>query len=134
MAEFTEKQVYEALGLGAQSQEPAEPAAQTPEPEGAQVQEPAEPAQGQPQESSQAEPAAQAQVPEEPGDGAAGSTPEGKQPLSPEQRRENAARRRQQEQQARQAAIDQACPGCRKAGTGQARAFYDFFVFDLWDV
>lgn len=129
MAEFTEKQVYEALGLGAQAQELAEPAAQTPEPEGAQVQEPAEPAQGQPQEGSQAEPAAQAQAPEETGDDAAGSTPEGKQPLSPEQRRENAARRRQQEQQARQAAIDQAVQAAvRQEQDKHEQAMKEFFA------
>lgn len=129
MAEFTEKQVYEALGLGAQEQEAAEPAARTPETEGAQVQEPAEPAQGQPQEGSQAEAAAQADAPEEPEDDAAGGTPEGKQPLTPEQRRENAARRRQQEQQAQQAAIERAVQAAvRQEQDKQDRMMKEFFA------
>ena len=110
MAEFTEQQVYEALGLGAQAQEPAEPAAQTSEPEGAQAQEPAAPAEGvqQPAEGTQTEPPAVADEPDDPEDDAAAGTQEGKHPLTPEQRRENAAKRRQQEQQAQQAAINQA--------------------------
>ena len=110
MAEFTEQQVYEALGLGAQAQEPAEPAAQTSEPEGAQAQEPAAPAEDvqQPAEGTQTEPPAVADAPDDPEDDAAAGTQVGKQPLTPEQRRENAAKRRQQEQQAQQAAINQA--------------------------
>lgn len=110
MAEFTEQQVYEALGLGAQAQEPAEPAAQTSEPEGAQAQEPAAPAEDvqQPDEGTQTEPTAAADAPDDPEDDAAEGTRQGKQPLTPEQRRENAAKRRQQEEQARQAAINQA--------------------------
>ena len=110
MAEFTEKQVYEALGLGAQAQEPAEPAATgTSEPEGAQAQEPAAPAEEvQIPEGAQTEPPAVADTPEEPEDDAAAGAQDGKQPLTPEQRRANAARRRQQEKQAQQAAIDQA--------------------------
>lgn len=110
MAEFTEQQVYEALGLGAQAQEPAEPAAQTSEPEGAQAQEPAAPAEGvqQPAEGTQTEPPAVADAPDDPEDDAAAGAKEGKQSLTPEQRRENAAKRRQQEQQAQQAAINQA--------------------------
>lgn len=110
MAEFTEQQVYEALGLGAQAQEPAEPAIQTPEPEGAQVQEPAAPAEEvqEPAEGTQTEPTAVADAPDDPEDDAAEGTQAAKQPLTPEQRRENAAKRRQQEQQAQRAAIDQA--------------------------
>lgn len=110
MAEFTEQQVYEALGLGAQAQEPAEPAIQTPEPEGAQVQEPAAPAEEvqEPAEGTQTEPTAVADTPDDPEDDAAEGTQAAKQPLTPEQRRENAAKRRQQEQQAQRAAIDQA--------------------------
>lgn len=110
MAEFTEQQVYEALGLGAQAQEPAEPATQTPEPEGAQVQEPAAPAEEvqEPAEGTRTEPTAVADAPDDPEDDAAEGTQAAKQPLTPEQRRENAAKRRQQEQQAQRAAIDQA--------------------------
>ena len=110
MAEITEQQVYEALGLGAQAQEPAEPAAQTSEPEGAQAQEPAAPAEDvqQTAEGTQTEPPAVADAPDDPEDDAAAGAQAGKQPLTPEQRRENAAKRRQQEQQAQQAAINQA--------------------------
>lgn len=110
MAEFTEQQVYEALGLGAQAQEPAEHAAQTSEPEGAQAQESAAPAEEvqQTDEGTQTEPPAVADAPDDPEDYAAAGTQEDKQPLTPEQRRENAAKRRQQEQQAQQVAINQA--------------------------
>ena len=110
MAEFTEQQVYEALGLGAQAQEPAEPAAQTSEPEGAQVQEPAAPAEGvqQPAEGTKTEPTAVADAPDDPEDDAAAGTKEGKQPLTTEQRRENAAKRRKQELTRQQEAINQA--------------------------
>lgn len=109
MAEITEQQVYEALGLGAQGQEPAEPAAQVSEQEGAQAQEPAAPAEEEQNlPGTQAEPTAAAEAPEEPEDEAEEVAGEGKQPLTPEQRRANAAKRRQREQQAQQAAIDQA--------------------------
>ena len=111
MAEFTEQQVYEALGLGEQAQEPAEPVtAQTSEPEGEQVQEPAEPAEDakQPAEGTRTEPTAAADAPDDPEDDAAAGTQEGKQPLTPEQRRENAAKRRQQELPRQQEAINQA--------------------------
>lgn len=110
MAEFTEQQVYEALGLGAQAQEPAEPAAQTSEPEGAQAQESAAPAEEvqQPTEGTKTEHTAVADTPDEPEDDAVAGTKEDKQPLTPEQRRENAAKRRQMEQARQQAAIDQA--------------------------
>ena len=72
MADITEQQVYEALGLGAQAQEPAEPAADRPD-------------------TDAADPETEAGAEE--GDG-------GNQPQTPEQRRANAARRRRQEQQA----------------------------------
>lgn len=110
MADFTEKQVYEALGLGEQAQELAEPAAQTSKPEGAQVQEIAAPAEAtqQPDEGIQTEPSAVADTPDDPEDEAADGTKEDKQPLTPEQRRANAARRRQQEQQAQQAEVNRA--------------------------
>lgn len=110
--EFTEQQVYEALGLGAQAQEPAEPAAQASEVEpaaqndeqGANEQEPAEPAQveNQPAAGTETEIASAGNSDD---DGKTGTEAGTTQTMSPEQRRENAARRRQQEQQA---AIDQA--------------------------
>lgn len=108
MAEFTEQQVYEALGLGAQGQEPAAPAPEAPEPEGVQGQEPAAPAE-EPQspEGTETQPASAADAPEDPGNAWEGAR-EDKQPLTPEQRRENAAKRRQQEQTRQQAAIDRA--------------------------
>lgn len=106
--DITEKQIFEAFGLGEQAQEPAEPAAEPSEPAeaGAQAQEVAEPAQEtQPGAGTQAEPAAEEADPEEPEDQAAeGAEPE-KSPQTLEQRRANAARRRQQEQQA---AVNQA--------------------------
>ena len=110
MAEFTEQQVYEALGLGAQVQEPAEPAAQTSEPEGEQVQETADPAEEvqRTDEGTKTETPAVADTPDDPEDDAAAGTQEGKQPLTPEQRRENAAKRRQQELTRQQEAINQA--------------------------
>lgn len=94
---FTEQQVYEALGLGEKVQEPAKPAEQgTEQPaekpaEAEQATEvPAEPeaqAGGDPNQSEKLEEGAQQQV------------------MPPEQRRENAARRRQEEQRI---AIDRA--------------------------
>lgn len=101
-SDFTEQQLYEALGLGAQAQEPAEPAApQTSEPEGAQVQEPAEPAEGlHPETDTNSEPTAVADEPDTPDNEPEGGVQDGQHHLSPEQRRANAARRRQQEQQA----------------------------------
>lgn len=111
MAEFTEQQVYEALGLGAQGQEAAEPApaASEADPTGVQAQEPADPAQEQqPTEGTRTEPPADADAPDEPGDDAVAGTQEGKAPLTPEQRRANAAKRREMEQARQQAAIDQA--------------------------
>lgn len=130
MAEFTEQQVYEALGLGAQAQEPAEPAVQTSETEGAQVQEPAAPAEEvqEPTEGTQTEPPAVADPPDDPEENAAEGTQAGKQPLTPEQRRENAAKRRQQEQQAQRAAIDQAVQAAvrqeRDKHEGVLKAFF----------
>lgn len=94
---FTEQQVYEALGLGEKVQEPAKPAEQGTEPpaekpvEAEQTTEvPAEPeaqAGGEPNQTEKPEEGAQQQV------------------MPPEQRRENAARRRQEEQRI---AIDRA--------------------------
>ena len=111
MAEITEQQVYEALGLGAKAQEPADPAPAASEPAtGAKAQEPADPAEDQttPTEGAQTEPPAAAEKTDDPEEDAADGTQEGKKPLTPEQRRENAAKRRQQEQKAQQAAINQA--------------------------
>lgn len=110
MAEITEEQVFEAFGLGAQKQEPADPAEEPSETVGEQVQEPADPAEGgvKTRGGTQTEPTAEADEPENPEDDAEAGAQEGKQPLTPEQRRENAARRRQQELTRQQAAVDQA--------------------------
>ncbi len=112
MAEFTEKDIYEAWGLGAQGQETADPAptALQDTAEGAQGQEPADPAQAEipAAEDVRTEPTGETSKPEKPEEDPGKDTDAGKQPLTPEQRRENAAKRRQQEQQAQQAAIDQA--------------------------
>lgn len=111
--EFTETQVYEAMGLeapaGANGQEVADPAAQPSERsgEGAQGQEFADPAAGGDPQQEGREPGAVS------ADDNAGDHPEeGKEPLTPQQRRENAARRRQQEQQS---AIDNAVAAALKA-------------------
>lgn len=99
MAGVTEEKVYQAFGLeapqqesGEQAQEPAAPADQndaTPTAEGVQAQEVAEPAQTDGEAVDM---------------NAAGEEPEamqtGEEPMSVDERRQNAARRRQQEQQA----------------------------------
>lgn len=137
MAEFTEQQVYEALGLGAKEQEPAAPApgAQEPEPQaepttgGAKEQEPAAPA-------SQEKPAAQEEPEEtppaqEPEGGGAAEEPAQQRPdkgsgqlLTEEQRKENAARRRREETQA---AIDKAVQDAVKAEQDRSKAEMDAF-------
>lgn len=130
-SDFTEQQVFEAFGLGAQVQEPAEPVVTTPaEATGAQEQEPAAPAEDvqQPDEGTQAEPTAVADTPDDPEDDAAAGVQDGKRPLTPEQRRENAARRRQQEQQAQQAAISQAVQAAvRQERDNHEKALKEFF-------
>lgn len=135
MADFNEQQVYEALGLGAQAQDPADPAsAQTPtsDPnEGAQVQEIADPAVDPADNTTDTgtEPTAGSADPEDPENDADNGTDGKKQPLTPEQRRQNAARRRQQEQEARQAEIDQAVQAAVKAEKDkQSAAMVDFFA------
>lgn len=131
MAEFTEEQVYEALGLGAKERETAEPAAQEQEPEGEQVQELAAPAEeaGQTDESIRPEPAAktdEASPPDTPETGEAAGERAEKPPLTPEQRRENAAKRRRQEQQT---AIDRAVQAAvQKERADQADAMKAFFT------
>ena len=137
MAEFTEQQVYEALGLGAKEQEPAAPApgAQEPEPQaepttgGAKEQEPAAPAsQEEPpaQEEPEGTPPAQ-----EPEGGSAAEEPAQQQPdkahgqqLTEEQRKENAARRRREETRA---AIDKAVQDAVKAEQDRSKAEMDAF-------
>lgn len=107
----TEAMYYEALGLpvpetGVQAQDSAVPAEQPSEAaqdEGVQAQDPAAPASG-------ADDPMRVQDHRDPGadsanDDAGDGSNTDKEPLTPEQRRENAARRRQQEQQA---AIDRA--------------------------
>ncbi|MGM9626952.1 MAG: hypothetical protein ACI3V4_02510 [Faecousia sp.] len=129
MPEITEARLYEAFGLkapekdpgqGEQVQEPAAPASETAPAdtgEGAQAQEPAEPAPDDAAVISDNEPDSTGE-PEDLGT-------ERKQPLTLEQRRENAARRRQQEQQA---AIDQAVSNAltaeREKQAGQMKEFF----------
>ena len=135
MAEFTEQQVYEALGLGAKEQEPADPAPSNQEPEpqaepitgGAKEQKPAAPA-------SQEEPVAQEEPEETPPaqepEGGAGEEPAQQLPdkgagqLTEEQRKENAARRRREETQA---AIDKAVQDAVKAEQDRSKAEMDAF-------
>ena len=110
MAEFTEQQVYEALGLGAKEQEPAAPApgAQEPEPQeesqaepttgGAKEQEPAVPA-------SREEPAAQddPQEPHTKGTGETGTEPSDSG--SAPERKENGAERTPDDTTAKQSKV-----------------------------
>lgn len=134
MADISEKQIYEAFGLGENVQEPADPATNVSEgsPEaGANVQEIADPAPDTAQTAegadtaSTAETAAPEQNPEEETDTGAEAD---KQPLTPEQRRENAARRRQQEATRQQAAIDQAVETALKQEREKnATAMQEFF-------
>lgn len=123
MAEFNEKQVFEAFGLGEQAQDPAAPAADPSKTEGAQAQEIADPAEEgvQNEEGAQTEPTVDAGTPEDPDNDAATGAQSDKQPLTPEQRRENAARRREQERVRQQAAIDQAV----QAAVDQERTKHD---------
>ena len=132
MADFTEQQVYEAFGLGAQVQEPADPASdpsQVNTAQGEQVQDPAAPAEAVETNPADGDPTDSGgesgnQVPEDQGN------PEpGKQPLTAEQRRENAARRRQQEQQAQQAAINEAV----QAALQQEQQKTDAMIKDFFD-
>lgn len=134
---FTEKDVYEVLGLGGKAQEIAEPAPGAsqvdPEPtasgaEGAQEQEVAEPAQDgtNTEPNTNTEPTAGNAEPEEPADDADNGTGADKQPLTIEQRRQNAARRREQE---RQADIDLAVQNALKSERErQEAAAKDFFA------
>lgn len=137
MAEFTEQQVYEALGLGEKEQEPAAPApgAQEPEPQ-------AEPTTGGEKEQEPAAPASQEEPPaqeepegtppaQEPEGGGAAEEPAQQQPdkahgqqLTEEQRKENAARRRREETQA---AIDKAVQDAVKAEQDRSKAEMDAF-------
>lgn len=114
MGGISEKQLYEAFGLGEQVQEVAEPAADTSletSAQGAQEQEVAEPAQQEDIQNDTAVPAAQEDVQQD-ADTDEPDEQADKVQLTPKQRRENAARRRQQEQQA---AINQAVETALKA-------------------
>ena len=136
MAEFTEQQVYEALGLGAKEQEPAAPApgAQEPEPQaepttgGAKEQEPAAPAsQEEPPAQEEPEGTPPAQEPEGGGKAEEPAQQPDKGPgqqLTEEQRKENAARRRREETQA---AIDKAVQDAVKAEQDRSKAEMDAF-------
>lgn len=115
---FTEQQVYEALGLGEKVQEPAKPAEQGTE-------QPAEkPAEAEQVTEVPAEPEAQAggepNPAEKPEEGAK------QQVMPPEQRRENAARRRQEEQRI---AIDRAVQeAVQKEREKTSAEMQDFFA------
>lgn len=137
MAEFTEQQVYEALGLGAKEQEPAAPAPgnQEQEPqanptaEGAKEQEAAAPASHEEtsdQTDSQEPPTREAEVQggeeQDPPDKAVEGSEEGRQ--TEEQRKENAARRRRAETQA---AIDKAVQEAVNAEKERSKAEMDAF-------
>lgn len=112
--DFTEQQLYDALGIGAKEPETAEPAgaSQGPTEEGAKGPETAEPAQ----EGTEAqEPTGTAQEPEEPAQ-------TGQQTEA--QRRERAAQRRREEQQA---AIDAAVQKAREEEQRRSKAELDDF-------
>lgn len=134
--ELTEARIYEAFGLeapaadagtGEQAQEvaaPASTAVQTGHEEGEREQEIAAPADGEDGQDPGTEPT------DDGGDGGGdtGITGQGtgKEPMSPEQRRENAAKRRKQEQKA---AVDQAVAEALQAEREKsARDLEQFFV------
>ncbi len=128
MADFTEKQVYEVLGVqpedpagGANEQEPAAPADQDTKPgsgQGANEQDPATPApdEGTPADQDQ-DPASGEGDQEEP-DG-------GKPPMTDQERKEAAAQRRRQEQQAAiDEAVSKALQAERERSEGELTAFF----------
>lgn len=129
MAEFTEQQVYEALGLGEQEREPAEPAPMASEgPTGEQEREVAAPAQ---QERTPEEPPRQEQVEPEQTAGEVEEAPQKveRPPLTTEQRRQNAAMRRQQEEERRRAEIDRAVQDAlQRERQSQEKALSAFFA------
>lgn len=110
MPPITEAQLFEAFGLdpkgakGANEQELAEPVTEDGADAGAQDQEFADPEESIDAQDTgtedPAEPAAEADDPEEPEDSGADQTGTDKKQLTPEERHANAARRRQAEQQA----------------------------------
>lgn len=133
--ELTEAKIYEAFGLeapaadagtGEQVQEvaaPADTAVQTGHEEGEREQEIAAPASGDDGQDPET-----ASTEDGDGGGDTGSTGQstGKEPMTPEQRRENAAKRRQQEQKA---AVDQAVAEALQAEREKsARDLEQFFV------
>lgn len=135
---FTENDVYEALGLGAKEQGAADPAPNTsqvdPDPtannggEGGQGQGVAEPAQDptNTEPGTETEPTAGQAEPGDPATNADAGTGADKQPLTIEQRRQNAARRREQEHQADiDRAVQNALQGERER---QKAAYKDFFA------
>lgn len=107
--EFTEKQVYEAMGLEAPQQEDP----QTTAAEGGNEQEVADPA------AAVAEDPATDTSAEDPGTAQGAEHQEGAAPQTPQQRHENAARRRQQEMQA---AIEEAVAKANQEAEARHRA------------
>lgn len=130
MADFSEQQVFEALGLGGKEQETAAPAPETdptanPETDPTANQE-TDPA---PETDRENGPEAEPESGESGQEGEDGGAPEGgsaggKPPLTEEQRRENAAQRRRAETQA---AIDRAVEEAVQAERDRARAEMDAF-------
>lgn len=114
---FTEQQVYEALGLGEKVQEPAKPAEQG-------VEQPAE----KPAEEAQVTEATEEPEAQAVGDPKPDEKPEeeaGQQVMPPEQRRENAARRRQEEQRiAIDRAVQEAIRQEREKNTAEMQDFF----------
>lgn len=128
MADFTEKQVYEALGVqpeepagGANEQEPAAPADQGTKPgseQGANEQEPAVPAPDEGTPAEQDQPPASGEGGQEEPDG-------GKPPMTEQERKEAAAQRRRQEQQAAiDEAVSKALQAEREKSEGELAAFF----------
>jgi hypothetical protein len=134
MPDITERQIYDALGIGEKEQAPAEPA---PEDEaagtetGENAQEPADPAGAAAAQDPEPE---GAEAPEggdgdDPEAGETGETDaEDGKPQTPEQRKENAERRRKREQE-RQLAIDRAVQAAVQAEQEKAQAsMAEFFA------
>jgi len=138
MADFSEQQVFEALGLGGKEQETAAPAPET-DPTANPETEPTANQETEPTANQETEPApetdrengpeAEPESGESGQEGEDGGAPEGgsaggKPPLTEEQRRENAAQRRRAETQA---AIDRAVEEAVQAERDRARAEMDAF-------
>lgn len=128
MADFTEKQVYEALGVqpeepagGEREQEPAATAHEGSAPPDTETE-----LEGQEPAGTETEPGTPADQDQDPASGGEPGEPEGgKPPMTDEERREAAAKRRRREQQAAiDEAVEQALQAEREKSQGELEAFF----------